>query len=161
MTVSEPLHQRKFSWSQWLGWLFALNLAWILLAAFGAWLGLRSYTLTTEGEVATGMVVEYVEEELNTVGTNIYPVVEFTVDGETYTVRSQNSYRWWNKYTRFPLGGEVEMRYDPGDPQNAEINSWLDVWGETIIVFLLAAFAAVGVNAYLILWLRRSRKPKN
>jgi hypothetical protein len=160
MTISEPLHARPFSWLQWLGWLLVLNLAWILLAAFGAWLGLRSYTLTAEGEVATGVVVELFEEDRTDATTDIYPVVEFTVDGETYSVRSQNNYRWWNRYTRFPLGREVEMRYDPQNPHNAEINSWLDVWGEPIIVFLLAAFAAVGVNAYMIFWLRRSRNPK-
>src|SRR5688500_12817160 len=88
-----------FSWLNWLGWLVALNVAWLLLAAFTVWLGSRSYTLSTEGDVAQGIVVDLVEDDPAASDTDIYPVVEFKVDGETYTVRSQNSYRWWNRYT--------------------------------------------------------------
>jgi hypothetical protein len=147
-----------FSWLNWLGWLFALNVAWLLLAAFTVWLGSRSYTLSTEGEVAQGIVVDLFEEDRSDSTSDIYPVVEFEVDGETYSVRSQNNYGWWNRYTRFPIGREVEMRYDPSDPQAAEINSWLDIWGETIILGLFTAVAAIGVNVYLFVWLRRSRR---
>ncbi len=132
------------------------NAAWLLLAAFAVFLGWRGYRLSTEGEVVTAVVVRWVEEDTSAYFTDIYPVVEFQVNGETYSVRSQNNYRWWNKYTRFPLGGEVEMRYDPASPETAEINSWIDLWGESIILALLTIVCAVGVNVYLfMLWRRR------
>ena len=137
------------------------NTIWLLLAAFAVFLGWRNYRLSTSGEVVTGVVTRWVEEDTSAYFTDIYPVVEFQVNGETYSVRSQNNYRWWNQYTRFPLGGEVEMRYDPASPESAEINSWIDLWGESIILGLFSILSAVGVNLYLLmLWRgRRATQP--
>jgi hypothetical protein len=142
-----------------LGWFFGLNTVWILLAVFAAFLGWRSYTLNVNGEVVTGAVVGWVEEDIADAFTDIYPVVAFKVDGGVYSVRSQNNYRWWNKYTRFPIGKQVKMRYDPADPEKAEINSWLDLWGEPIILGAFAIVIAVFANMFLFLRLRSLRRP--
>ena len=138
-----------------LGWFVGLNLAWLLLAGLTAWLGWRSYTLTTNGEVVTGTVVRLVEDDESAFDSDIYPVVEFDVDGKTYSVRSQNNYRWWNRYTRFPVGRQVEMRYDPANPETAEVNSWWDVWKETIILGVFTVIAAIAVNVYVFFRGRR------
>src|SRR5687767_4073258 len=116
-----------------LGWFIGLNLAWLLLAALTAWLGWRSYTLSTSGSVADGTVVRLLGDG-PAFDADFYPVVEFQVDGKTYEVQSQNNYRWWNRYIRFPVGGQVDVRYETANPENAEINSWWDVWNETIIL---------------------------
>ncbi len=157
MAANNAKSGKEFSWLNWLGWFFALNVAWILLAALTVWLGSRSYTLSADGTVASGTVVRLVEDDLSSSTSDIYPVVEFEVDGETYSVRSQNNYRWWNRYTRFPLGKQVEMRYNPSNPENAEINSWFDLWGEPIILGLFTAFAAIAVNVYMFFRLRTGR----
>ena len=147
----------KFSFLNWLGWFFALNLAWLLLAALTAWLGWRSYTLTANGSIAEGTVVRLLEEDQTAFASDFYPIVEFQVDGQTYSVQSQNSYRWWNRYLRFPVGKQVEMRYNPANPESAEINSWWDIWNESIILGVFTVLSAIGVNVYLLLrW--RSRR---
>ena len=89
---------------KWLGWFVASNLFWLVLAALALWLGWRSYTLSVDGEVATGTVVRLLEEDKSSFTTDIYPIVEFQVNGQSYSVQSQNNYRWWNRYTRFPIG---------------------------------------------------------
>src|SRR5688572_17285216 len=104
MTANNAKSGNGFNWLNWLGLLLAVNVAWLLLAAFTVWLGSRSYALSTEGSVADGTVVELFEEDRSDSTSDIYPVVEFEVDGESYSVRSQNNYGWWNRYTRFPIG---------------------------------------------------------
>ena len=108
------------------------------------------------GEVITGTVVRLLEEDASFT-SDFTPIVEFEVGGETYSVQSQNNYRWWNRYLRFPIGKQVEMRYEIGNPENAEINSWWDVWNETIILGVFTVIAAIGVNAYLLFRWRRSK----
>ncbi len=159
MTEINNKSGNNFSLLNWLGWFFALNLVWLLLAVVTAWLGWRASTLSFNGEVATGTVVRLVEDdrELTSSFNDIFPVVEFEVDGETYSVESQNNYRWWNRFTRFPVGKQVEMRYDPGNPENAEINSWLDLWGEPIILGVLTIIFAIGVNVFLLVRWRIGR----
>ena len=131
-----------------LGWFLGLNFLCLLLALFSAWMGWRSYTLSSNGNVAEGKVVRLLEDE-TAFDSNFTPIVEFQVDGVTYTVQSQNNYRWWNRYTRFPVGGQVEVRYEIDNPENAEINSWWDVWNETIIMSVFTIVAAFAVNIYL------------
>ena len=157
-TIGKP--DNKFSLFNWLGWFFALNLAWLLLAVFAAWLGWRSYNLTANGSVAEGTVVRILEDEVSAT-SDFYPVVEFEVDGQTYSVQSQNSYRWWNRYLRFPVGKQVEMRYDPANPESVEINSWWDIWNESILLSVFTAFAAIGVNVYLLSRFRGWRMRRN
>ena len=139
-----------------LAGFLGLNLAWFLLALLTAWLGWRSYTLSVNGEVTTGTVVRLLEED-SSFTSDFIPIVEFEVGGETYSVQSQNNYRWWNRYLRFPIGKQVEMRYEIGNPENAEINSWWDVWNETIILGVFTVIAAIGVNSYLFFRWRRSK----
>jgi hypothetical protein len=139
-----------------LGWFIGLNLAWLLLAVLTAWLGWRSYTLSTSGSVVDGTVVRLLEDR-TAFDADFNPVVEFQVDGRTYTVQSQNTYRWWNRYTRFPVGGQVAVRYETANPENAEINSWWDIWNETILLGVFTIFTAIVINVYLLFRWRRQR----
>jgi hypothetical protein len=141
--------RESFSMLNFAGWVVGLNIAWILLAVLAAWLGWRSYTLTTSGNVAEGTVVRLLEEEVSPT-SDFTPVFEYQINGQTYEVHSQNTYSWWNRYFRFPVGGEVEIRYDPADPENAEVNSWWDIWNETIILSIFTVIFAICVNVYLI-----------
>jgi hypothetical protein len=141
-----------------LGWFIVLNSAWLLLAALTVWLGSRSYTISMSGSVADGTVVRLWEDGV-AFDSDFAPIVEFQVDGKTYRVQSQNTYRWWNRYTRFPVGGQVAVRYETSNPENAEINSWWDIWNETIILGVFTLFAAIVINVYLLFrW--RSRRAR-
>lgn len=127
----------------------SLNLIWILMALLAVWLGWRSYTLSTTGSVAEGTVVRLLEDDKAAFDSDFTPIVEFQADGKTYTVQSQNSYRWWDRYLRFWVGGHVKMLYDPAQPERAEINSWLDIWLEPILLGIFSIIAALAINAYL------------
>jgi hypothetical protein len=142
-----------------LGWVLGLNVIWLLLAVLAVYLGMRSYRLSVNGEAVTGTVVRLVvdDREGSSSFNDIFPVVEFEVEGQTYSVRSQNNYRWWNQYTRFGIGKQVEMRYDPADPANAEINSWADLWGEPIILGVFTLAAVIVTNGFFILRWRTGR----
>lgn len=135
----------------------SLNMIWVLLALLAAWLGWRSYTLSANGSVAEGTVVRLLDDQVS-FDSDFTPIVEFEVDGKTYTVQSQNTYRWWDRYLRFKVGGQVEMLYDPANPEKAEINSWLDIWTEPLILGLFTVLFAVGVNIYLVFRWRSRRK---
>lgn len=139
------------------GWLIGLNGLWLLLAALAVFLGWRSYTLSVNGEVATGTVVRWVEEDVSASFSDFYPVLDFEAGGQTYSVRSQNTYRWWNKYTRFPIGKEADMRYDPANPDKAEIDSLLDLWFEPILLGIFAIIAMIGTNAFFFARWRAGR----
>lgn len=139
-----------------LGWFLGLNFVWLLLALFSAWMGWRSYTLSSSGSVAEGKVVQLLDDE-TAFDSDFTPIVEFQVDGVPYRVQSQNSYRWWNRYMRFPVGGQVEVRYEAGNPENAEINSWWDIWNETIILSVFTFVAAIAINGYLFFRWRSQR----
>lgn len=134
--------------SAWMKMFIGLNLVVLVLAVLDAWLGWRSFTLSTRGSVASGTVVRLLEDG-PAFDADFTPVVEFQVDGNTYTVQSQNTYRWWNRYLRFPVGGEVEVRYDSLNPETAEINSWWDIWNETILLGVFTIIAGFVGNAYL------------
>lgn len=142
------------------GWVIGLNGIWLLLAVLAVFLGWRSYTLSADGEVAAGTVVRWLEEDKSASFTDIYPVVEFEVEGQAYSVPSQNNYGWWNKYTRFPIGKQVEMRYDPANPEKAEINSLYDIWVEPIVLGIFAILAMIVTNAFFIARWRAGRSVK-
>ena len=156
MGTSNPLSGNGSTLFNQLGWFIGLNLAWLLLAALTAWLGWRSYTLSTSGSVADGTVVRLLEDG-PAFDADFYPFVEFQVDGKTYEVQSQNNYRWWNRYARFPVGGQVAVRYETANPENAEINSWWDIWNETILLGVFTIFAAIVINVYLLFRWRSQR----
>jgi len=133
-----------------------LNLVCLLLALFTTWTGWRNYTLSSNGNVAEGKVVKHLDDGI-AFYSDFTPIVEFQVDGVTYRVQSQNSYRWWKRYTRFPVGARVEVRYEVGNSENAEINSWWDLWIETIILGVFTIFAVFAMNGYLLLRWRSER----
>lgn len=148
---------QKFSSMNLLGWFIGLNLIWVVLGAVTLWLGWRGYTLTTTGEITQGTVVRILEEDLNSFTTDITPVFQFQVNGETYEVASQNNYKWWNRIFRFSEGKEIEVRYDPSNPELAEVNSMWDVWSETILLGVFTLVFALGVNGYFLMRWRASK----
>ena len=137
-------------------WFVGLNLIGFLLAILTGWLGWRSYTLSTEGAVAEGTIVRLLEDGA-AFTADFTPVIEYQVDGQTFTFHSQNNYRWWNRYLRFPVGGQVEVRYETGNPENAEVNTWWDLWNETIVLGLLTILFVLVGNIFLLGYWRAQR----
>lgn len=152
--------QQPVNWGKEILLFMALNSIWVVMALFAVWLGWRSYTLSTKGSLAQGTVVRILEDDKAAFDSDFNPVVEFQVNGTTYTVQSQNNYRWWNRYTRFPIGGQVQMLYDPANPQSAEVNSWFDIWTEPLLLAIFTAIIAVALNVYLLIRWRAMRSTR-
>lgn len=159
MTASQSTPAKSASFPSLLGVLLVINLVACVMAGAAAWMGWRSLSLTTDGQVATGTVVRLVEDDPNEIFTGISPVVEFEANGETYEVRSQNTYQWWDRYLRFPVGRQVEVRYDPANPATAEINSWVDLWVEPLCLGGFTLIFVLVANAFMLMRWRAGRKP--
>lgn len=156
MTAQKPV-SAPGDWLKEILLAASLNLAWVLLAVFAAWLGWRSFTLSVAGSQSVGRVVRLLEDDKAAFDSDFSPVVEFQAAGKTYTFQSQNTYRWWDRYTRFSVGRQVQVVYDPLNPEHAEINSWWDIWNEPLFLGGFAFIAALALNAYLVFrW--RSRR---
>lgn len=152
MTKMNNESTNSFLGLNWLGLFLVLNLVGLVLVAATAWLAWRSFSLSINGQVATGIVSRLVEDNPAEFFTDIYPVVEFEVNGQTYSARSQNNYRWWDRYLRFPVGKQVEIRYDPVHPEKAEINSWLDLWTEPLLLGMFTGLFVIIVNMVMLRW---------
>jgi hypothetical protein len=100
-----------------------LNLVWIGLLGAGMYYGFTSWRLTQGGE-ANGSVVQMISSEDSDGGVTYAPVIEYRVQGRTYTYKSSN-------YTNPPayhMGQQVEMVYDPAHPDQARINTFFELW---------------------------------
>jgi hypothetical protein len=126
------------------------NLMWVAMLGFAGWYGYGSYALMRTGATVLGTVIE------NRVvsgddGDSYKPIVEYTVDGETYTFESLNS----SDPPAYRVGETVSLRYDPAKPQVARINSLFDLWLMPAILAPVALVLALVVNGgYFIAWRR-------
>jgi hypothetical protein len=91
-------------------------------------------------EHATGTVVDHSSSSTSE-GIVYYPVVRFTTaEGRTVEFSSSSG-----SSSPPDVGDRVEVRYDPDDPQDAELSGFFDLWGWTIALgglgILFSAFA--------------------
>jgi hypothetical protein len=82
----------------------------------------------------TGTVVEKVRVERPGETANFYPVVEFkTQTGEVFRFEGKTS----GPENEYKIGEQVEILYDPQDPQGAMINSWKELWFPSIAMMII------------------------
>ena len=108
----------------------------------------------TKGEVVD---VKRIEETRRRDGrtreeVTYYPVVEFDDgDGQTHEFRSSAG----SNPPAYSEGDRVEVLYDPGDPQQASINSFTSLWvGPLVTGGLGAVFALMSLGALVVRVLR-------
>ncbi len=131
------------------GWI-VFNLMWVVMLGFAAWYGYGSYTLTTSGGTVVGTVIEnrVVSGED---GNSYKPVIEYEVDGETYTFESLNS----SDPPTYRVGQEVTLRYNVDKPGEARINNLFELWLMPAILGPAALLVALVVNGgYFLAWRR-------
>ena len=99
------------------------NLFFGAFCLWGVYAATVAYRLETTGIVTTGTVTRM--EESTTNGSSTYsPVVEFTANGQTYTFESNNS----SYPPEYEVGETVNVRYDPADPNTAQIDKYTERW---------------------------------
>jgi hypothetical protein len=79
------------------------------------------------------------------------PVVEFTVNGQTYSFDGGNA----SDPPAYRVGEVVSVIYDPSDPSTAQINKWTERWLFPIIIIPAMIFTAAILNFFMIRAWRR------
>ncbi len=109
--------------------------------AIGGYFGYENYLLTTHGTKTTGQVIELVSSYSSKGGRTYAPVFEFvTPDQQSHTVRSHV----YSNPASFSVGERVNILYPTNKPEEAEINSFTQLW------LLPLVFVIVGGIMFLI-----------
>jgi hypothetical protein len=111
--------------------------------------GAKRVTLFRTGLIAQGRVVEMhqgqVVDDEESPRPSYYPVVEFqTPDGRSFQFKGSTG----SSSPEFAIGAEVDVRYDPQKPEQAQLAKFSHFWlGPLLLTIggLLALFLASGV----------------
>jgi hypothetical protein len=130
----------------------AANLFFAGFCLWGVYAGYTSWQLQTNGETTTGTVVDLNESSDPEGSCCTYsPVIEFTVNGKPYIFTGDNA----TNPPAYQVGEEVEILYDPANPDTAQINKWTERWLMPIILIPAMIFASLVVTFFMIRAWRR------
>ena len=120
-----------------------LNLMALVFFGVAGYFGWQSWELTQNGETTTGVVVGLDESDSD--GSTVYAfIVEYVAADQRHTYSSSN----YSSPPSYAVGDEVELLYDPADPKQVVINSWLELWGLTAGMLLGGVITFVVVNIF-------------
>lgn len=132
--------------------LIFANLFFAGFCLWGAYAGYISWKLEQEGVTTTGTVTELEASDSSEGGCCVYsPVIEFTANnGQTYTFEGDTA----SDPPAYDVGEQVDVLYDPNDPDTAQINKWTERWLFPMIIIPAMILAAIVVNIVMIraLW---------
>lgn len=105
-----------------------------------------SFILATQGSNTTGRVIG-LDESNGENGITYSPIFEFTVDGQRYEVNSGIS----SDPPQYNIGDELPVRYNPANPQHAEVDSilnspWLFGAGVAILAISMIVLNVTGMR---------------
>jgi hypothetical protein len=92
--------------------------ALLLLLASGLW-ALHSKNTVDNGVKTQGTVTQILPQ-----GRGYTPEVTYIVEGKTYTYHSWSS----QSPSPYQVGDPIEIYYDPNDPAQASLNSFISLW---------------------------------
>ena len=128
------------------------NLFFAAFCLWGAYAAVTSWKLQTSGEITTGTVTRLEESKTSEGYCCVYsPVVEFQVNGQTYSFENENA----SSSPDYQVGSEVNVRYDPKNPNTAQINTFSDRWLFPIIIIPAMIFSSLLLSYYMIRAWRR------
>ena len=119
----------------------------IILVGIGAISSIRTLTFLNRAVLVTGEIIELAERKNFSRDILYAPVFTFRDrTGETHTVLSSIA----RALPAGDVGDRIAILYDPDNPKNAEVNSFVSIWGLSIIVgslgvIFLVAFWVVAV----------------
>ena len=123
------------------------NLFFAAFCLWGAYAASVSWKLQTAGVTTTGTVVR-LEESKTSEGycCEYTPVVEFEAGGNIYSFEDKSA----SDSPDYQVGGQVQVRYDPADPNTAQIDDVLERWLFPVIIIPTMILAALVVNFFSI-----------
>ncbi len=138
---------------QFVFWLFSV-LGILMLVGEGFYVK-NEYSFVQRAKQTQGTVLELVRHVSSGSKRSVTyaPRVKFVLpDGTVHEFTSEMS----SSNPGYAVGQPVKVLYDPAKPEEAEIDSWLAIWGGPAILGLLGVvFTAVGVGSLLSGWRRK------
>ena len=123
-------------------WLL-LNLLFVAMFALGGALLFNSWRLVQTGGSATGRVVEVVE--VHQEGSLYYPIIEYEVDGVTYTYRGRAE-----APAAFRQGETVTMRFPRDNPARARPGTFMEMWGAPALLIPYTLVSLIVTNGFFV-----------
>jgi hypothetical protein len=125
-----------------LGMLFVV-LTGVVLIAIGNWLRTNTERDLRTMKPARGVVVE-LKASQDSDGSDVYsPIIEFRPNSDADPIRFRQP-QSTSRNLAPNIGTEVEVLYDPADPERARVNSFTDLWllplvliGSGVLVILI------------------------
>jgi hypothetical protein len=101
--------------------------------------------LESKGIVNEGIVVDM--DASTTDGSTTYaPIIEFQANGQTYSFKGGIS----SNPPQYSVGDQVNVLYDPDNPETAQINKGSERWLVPLILIPAMIFGVIVVNFFLI-----------
>ncbi|MBI5945986.1 MAG: DUF3592 domain-containing protein [Chloroflexi bacterium] len=130
--------------------LIFFNLLFTGFCLWGVYMLYVAVQLETKGVITDGIVVEMKPSTSD--GTTTYtPIVEFQVNGQTYSFKGGIS----SNPPKYSVGDRVEVRFDPDNPETAQIDKNVERWLAPVILIPSMIIVAVILNFFLIRAWRR------
>jgi hypothetical protein len=133
-------------WTVFFNLFFAGFCLWGVYAAYTGW------QLQTKGITTPGIVTRLDERSDSEGGCCTYvPVVDFEVNDQLYTFEGGNA----SYPPAYEVGEQVDVRYDPTNPNTAQIDSLFERWVFPVIIIPSMILAALILNFFMIrAWMR-------
>ena len=133
-------------------WTIFFNLFFAGFCLWGAYAAYTGWLLQTNGVTTSGIVVRLNEQSDAEGGCCTYvPVVDFKVSDQVYTFEGDNA----SDPPAYQVGEQVNVRYDPTNPNTAQIDSFFERWIFPIIIIPAMILAAAILNFFMIRAWRR------
>jgi hypothetical protein len=133
-------------------WTIFFNLFFAGFCLWGVYAAYTGWQLQTNGVTTSGTVVRLNEQSDAEGGCCTYvPVVDFNVNDQVYTFEGDNA----SDPPAYQVGEQVNVRYDPTNPNTAQIDSFFERWIFPILIIPAMILAAVILNFFMIRAWRR------
>ena len=128
-------------------WTVFFNLFFTGFCLWGAYAAYTGWQLQTNGVTTPGTVVRLNEQSDAEGGCCTYvPVVDFYVNDQVYTFEGDNA----SYPPAYEVGEQVNVIYDPTNPNTAQIDSLFERWAFPVIIIPAMIFAAAVLNIVMV-----------
>jgi hypothetical protein len=133
-------------------WTIFFNLFFTGFCLWGVYAAYTGWQLQTKGVTAPGTVVRLSERSDAEGGCCTYvPVIDFKVNDQVYTFEGGNA----SYPPAYDVGQQLDVRYDPNNPNTAQIDSFFERWIFPMLIIPAMIIAAAILNFFMIRSWRR------
>jgi hypothetical protein len=128
------------------------NLFFVGFCLWGVYAAYTGWQLQTKGETTTGTVIQFeVQSDGSSPCCTSVPVIQFRVEGRTFSFKGGTA----SDSPAYDVGDVVKVRYNPADPNTAQIDNLFERWLLPVILIPAMILAALILNFFMIRAWRR------